>query len=320
MFLQMFWRPDVVMTVAPAFVCAPAGWLVAKLTGAKAWLHLQDFEVDVAFQMGMLKGQRLKNLVLGMERWMLKRFDVVSSISGRMLQRLRDKGVSNENIRLFPNWVDIDHVKTSAKPSDYREQLNIAPDAKVSLFSGTLGAKQGLMVIPDAAHRLAHRTDIVFVVCGEGAMKSQLVEAAKTLPNLLLLPLQPFERLGELLGLADVHLLTQSEDVEDLVLPSKLTGMLASGRAIIATCREGTEIAAVVSQCGIVVPPAHGEALAAAIERLADDRDQRDTMGTNARAYSETNLSREKVLGNLLAQLETITWAGPAELSEQYKG
>ncbi len=151
-------------------------------------------------------------------------------------------------------------------------------------------------------------------------MKSQLVEAAKTLPNLLLLPLQPFERLGELLGLADVHLLTQSEDVEDLVLPSKLTGMLASGRAIIATCREGTEIATVVSQCGIVVPPAHGAALAAAIERLADDRDQRDTMGTNARAYSETNLSREKVLGNLLAQLETITWAGSAELSEQYKG
>lgn len=319
MFLQMFWRPDVVMTVAPAFVCAPAGWLVAKLTGAKAWLHMQDFEVDVAFQMGMLKGRRLKNIVVSMERWMLKRFDVVSSISGRMLQRLRDKGVSNDNIRLFPNWVDIDHVKTSECPSSYREQLNIAPGTKVSLFSGTLGAKQGLMVIPDAAHRLAHRTDIVFVVCGEGAMKAQLVEAAKALPNLLLLPLQPFERLGELLGLADVHLLTQSEDVEDLVLPSKLTGMLASGRAIIATCREGTEIAAVVSQCGVVVPPAHGAALAAAIERLADDQDQRNTMGSNARAYSETNLSREKVLGNLLAQLEMTFWTEPAKLSGQFK-
>jgi len=55
-------------------------------------------------------------------------------------------------------------------------------------------------------------------------MKPQLEEAARQLPNLLLLPLQPFERLGFLLGLADMHLLPQSTEAEDLVLPSKLTG------------------------------------------------------------------------------------------------
>jgi colanic acid biosynthesis glycosyl transferase WcaI len=280
---------------------------------------LQDFEVDVAFQMGMLKGQFLKKVVLGMERWMLKRFDVVSSISGRMMQRLREKGVPNDNLRLFPNWVDTEHVKQSATPSSYRDELNIPLDAKVSLFSGTLGAKQGLMAIPDAAHRLAHRTDIVFVVCGEGAMKDQLVQAAKELPNLLMLPLQPFDRLGDLLGLADVHLLTQSEEVEDLVLPSKLTGMLASGRAVIATCREGTEIASVVSQCGVVVPPAQGAALAEAIERLVDDHEGRMQLGANARAYSEVNLSRDKVLGNLVTHMELILWAKPVQLSEQMR-
>ena len=314
MFMQMFWRPDVVMTVAPAFVCAPAGWLVAKLCRAKAWLHLQDFEVDVAFQMGLLKGNTLKRVVLGMEHWMLQRFDVVSSISERMMQKLAGKGVSKRKLRLFPNWVDIEHVKSHSAPSSYREELNIAPGAKVSLFSGTLGAKQGLMVIPDAAHRLAHRTDIVFVVCGEGAMKAQLVEAAKTLPNLLLLPLQPFERLGDLLGLADVHLLTQSEEVEDLVLPSKLTGMLASGRAVIATCREGTEIAAVVSKCGVIVPPAEGAALAAAIERLVDDNEERKLMGANGRTYSEVHLSRDRVLGNLVTHMENMLWKEPLQL------
>jgi len=50
--LAVLWRPDVVMTVAPFFLCAPAGWLTARLSGARAWLHMQDFEVDVAFQMG----------------------------------------------------------------------------------------------------------------------------------------------------------------------------------------------------------------------------------------------------------------------------
>ena len=93
MLWQVFWRADVVMTVAPFFLCAPAGWLTARLSGASAWLHIQDFEVDVAFQMGLLKGRVLQNLALGIERWMLRRFDVVSSISGRMLDRLRQKGV-----------------------------------------------------------------------------------------------------------------------------------------------------------------------------------------------------------------------------------
>ena len=62
-------------------------------------------------------------------------------------------------------------------------------------------------------------------------------------------------RLGELLGLADIHLLPQCPQAEDLVLPSKLTGMLSSGRPIVATCHEGTEMAHVVSKCGVVVPP-----------------------------------------------------------------
>lgn len=300
MLRQVLWRPDMVMTVAPAFVCAPTGWLTARLSGAKAWLHIQDFEVDVAFQMGLLKGKALQRLVLGLERWMLRRFDVVSSISNRMVERLQEKQVLAEKIRFFPNWVDIGHVSPLAKPSTYRAELGIAPETKVALFSGTLGGKQGLMVIPDAARRLAHRSDVVFVVCGDGVMKPQLEAAAAELPNLVLLPLQPFERLGELLGLADMHLLPQSPEAEDLVLPSKLSGMLASGRPVIATCREGTEIAAVVSQCGLVVPPEEGAGLAAAIEQLADDNKLRVSMGEMARRYAEENLARDAVLGRLL--------------------
>jgi colanic acid biosynthesis glycosyl transferase WcaI len=303
MLWQILWRPAVVMTVAPAMVCAPAGWLVARLCGGKAWLHIQDFEVDVAFQMGLLKGKKLQGLVRGMERWLLRRFDVVSSISGSMVERLRHKGVLPEKTFFFPNWVDIGHVAPLTTPSPYRVELGLAPGTKVALFSGTLGGKQGLMVIPDAARRLAHRPDIVFVVCGDGAMKPQLEEAAGQLPNLLLLPLQPFERLGCLLGLADMHLLPQSPEAEDLVLPSKLTGMLASGRPVIATCRAGTEIATVVSECGLVVPPGDGAALAAAIEQLADDSAQRTLLGQQARGYAEENLARDAVLGRLLKQM-----------------
>lgn len=303
MLWQVLWRPNVVMTVAPALVCAPSGWLVARLSGAKAWLHIQDFEVDVAFQMGLLKGRWLQGFVLGAERWLLRRFDSVSSISGRMLDRLRQKGVIEDRVRFFPNWVDIAHVYPLDEPSDYREELGIKPDTKVVLFSGTLGGKQGLMVIPDAALRLAHRKDVIFVVCGDGVMKPQLEAASTGLANIRFLPLQPFERLGQLLGLADIHLLPQSPEAADLVLPSKLSGMLASGRPVIATCQDGTEIARVVSHCGLVVPPEDGVALAVAIERLADDDEVRHRLGMLARRYAEENLARDAVLGRVRDQL-----------------
>lgn len=306
MLRQVLWRPHVVLTVAPAFVCAPVGWLTARLSGGRAWLHVQDFEVDVAFKMGLLKGGVSRSFVRWIESKIFRRFDAVSSISARMLDHLALKGVKPGRVRFFPNWVDIDAVRPIKGLSAYRAELGIANDAVVALFSGTMGNKQGLMVIPEAARRLAGRGDIVFVICGDGVMKPQIESACAELGNVRLLPLQPVERLGELLGLADIHLLPQSPEAEDLVLPSKLSGMLSSGRPVVATCHQGTEIANVVSQCGVVVPPEDAAALAQAVSELADQPAARRDLGHKARRYAEDNLARDSVLGRLVNQFADL--------------
>lgn len=304
MLAQIGWRPQIVLTVAPAFLCAPVGWFTARMSGAKAWLHLQDFEIDVAFRLSLLKGRRLQRLILRLERWMLRRFDSVSSISHRMVESLVSKGVAPTRTRFFPNWVDIARIAPRAGGHAYRELLGIRSDAKVVLFSGTLSRKQGLTVIPEAARRLMHRQDIVFVVCGEGVMKPQLELAAAELPNMRILPLQPAERLGELLSMADMHLLPQSPGAADLVLPSKLTGMLASGRPIIATSEPLTEIARTVSCCGLVVPPEDAAAVAQAVMQLADDAQSRVELGLQARNWAESQLERHSVLSRIFGVAE----------------
>jgi len=139
---QTFWRPDLVLTVAPAFVCAPAALLTARLAHAKSWLHLQDFEIDVAFGLGLLKGEFLQRIVLRMERLDLQRFDTVSTISGRMIERLLRKGVAPERTRYFPNWVNISRTRHGAVRGGYRAELGIPRDAVVALFSGTLGGNK----------------------------------------------------------------------------------------------------------------------------------------------------------------------------------
>jgi len=306
MLWQIFWRPAVVLTVAPAVACAPSGWLTSRLSGAKAWLHIQDFEVDVAFRMGLLKGCMAQRAVLWLESRLLRRFDVVSTISHNMLKRLDDKHVKPERQRFFPNWANVNAVKPLTAPSTYRAELGI-PDAQiVALFSGTWGSKQGLMLLPQVANLLAHRADITFVIAGDGVMRPDIEAACAKLSNVILLPLQPIERLGELLGLADIHLLPQSPEAEDLVLPSKLTGMLSSGRPVIATCREGTEIARVVQTCGLVVPPDSPQAMADAVENLADHPQGRIKMGTEARRFADDNLAQDTILRQLVSDFEAL--------------
>lgn len=301
------WRPHVVITVAPALLCAPAGWLAARLAGGKAWLHVQDFEVDVAFRMGLLRGTMARRLVLAAERALLRRFDRVSSISRRMQERLVEKGVAPERVRSLPNWVDAAALRPLGRASTYRAELGIADDAVVALFSGTLGAKQALHLIPEAARLLAHRPQIVFVVCGDGVMKPELEQQCAGLPNMRLLPLQPAERLPELLGLADIHLLTQSPEAEDLVLPSKLAGRLASGRPVVATVRSGTEIGALIMDCGCVVAPGDAVALAGAVETLAGDAERRHAMGASARRVAELQMGSDAVFSELDQELHRLT-------------
>lgn len=296
---QVLWRPDVVVTIAPAFVCAPMGWLAARLSGGQAWLHLQDFEVDLAFSMGLLKNRLMQRVVLRFERLLLRRFDQVSSISARMLELLHRKGVAPGRTRYFPNWVDVSRITPELHGARFRAELRIAEQAIVVLFSGSMGGKQGLMAIPQVARMLAGRADIVFVVSGDGVMKPAIEAAAASLPNVRFLPLQPLERLGELLCLADIHLLPQNADATDLVLPSKLSGMLSSGRPVITLARTGTELESVVSTCGLVVPPDDPSALAAAIVKLADDPVLRLALGARARAYAQTHFDIGRVLARI---------------------
>ena len=89
---------------------------------------------------------------------------------------------------------------------------------------------------------------------------------------------------------ADIHLLPQRADAADLVMPSKLNGILASGRPVVATARAGTEVANVVAGCGVVVACDDAAAFTDAVLALADDAPRRETLGRAARAYAEANL------------------------------
>lgn len=304
---QLSFKPDVLWTVAPAFFCAPAALAFSSLRGCPCWLHVQDYELDAAFGLGLLKGKWLQDMAGAAERLLLRRFDHISSISERMLEVAKDKGVCTRKIVFFPNWVDVDAIRPMVMPSPMRAELGISPRRIVALYSGNMGTKQGLGILSDAARVCAeHGADIDFVFCGNGAGRTGLEKACAGLGNVRFLDLQPEERLNHLLGMTDIHLLPQRADAADLVMPSKLTGMLSSGRPVVASAGQNTALAAVTRECGMVAEPGSASAFAQAIIALASDQALRHALGRSARSYAETNLAKDAVLARFETQLASL--------------
>ena len=299
-------RPDIVLTVAPSLVSAPVAWLAARLGRARSWLHIQDFEVEAAFATGLIDStSRIARIASAFERRVIRLFDRVSSISPEMCARLETMGVPAANVVEFRNWAGIIPVAEAGPPSPYRLEWDIRTP-HVALYSGNIANKQGIEIVLEAAALLRTRRDLTFVICGEGPNLARLRDAATGLPNLQFRPLQPVERLPELLQLATVHLLPQKADAADLVLPSKLTNMLASGRPVVATAVSGTGLAREIEGCGIATTPDDAQAFAAAIERLVDDPALWAACAEQASERAQTRWEKTRTIAEVAAAMARL--------------
>jgi colanic acid biosynthesis glycosyl transferase WcaI len=297
-------RPDLIWAVEPTAFAAPTALLAARLCGARACLHVQDLEAEAVCRLGTIKAPCLRRVLHRAYGWLVRRFDLVSTICVRMQARLRECGVAEERLCLFPNWVDTEAILPVEGPSILRREWGCADTEVVALYAGSMGDKQGLEMLVGVAERLRTHSHIRMVVCGAGAARPRLERRLAGRANVILLPLQPEGRLNALLNAADIHLLPQRAEAETFALPSKLAGILASGRPLIAQA-EGGELAAATRRCGILVAPGDAGAMATAIIELAADAVRRRRLGQIARQLAEEHLDRQAILARYEQRL---TW------------
>jgi colanic acid biosynthesis glycosyl transferase WcaI len=304
---QKKWKPEIIISIAPSLFSAFPAQTLAKLTGAKTWLHVQDFELDAAFDLGLLQRKALiYKIATCIEKRLFKQFDRVSTISQRMLERLHQKSVANEKTVLFPNWIDSNLIMPLTQPNNLRKEWGILDGQVVVLYSGNMGRKQGLETLVEAARLLTDMHEIVFILCGEGVACSELEESSQGLLNIRFYPLQPMEKLNELLNLADIHILPQRVDAADLVMPSKLSGMLASGKVVVATASPTSELGSIVSEVGILSPPEDPMKLSENILALAANSAKRVNLGVKGRNWVVSHWEKRTVLQEFEARLRSM--------------
>lgn len=293
------WRPDAIILVVPTMLCTPQAALFARLTGALSVLHVQDFEFDALFGLGMARGRRIQRALAFIERFFLRRFDLVSTISTGMLARAKAKGVAGGRLRLFPNWSDVERFEQAAPDSALLRRLGVAVGHRVVLYSGNLGEKQGLDGILDSAENFTGSSQITFLIVGDGAGRQRLIEAARSraLTNVVFAPLQPAELFPALLASADCHLIVQRRGVADAVMPSKLTNILAAGGNAVITAEPDTSLGQLCADypgIATLVAPESAAELSRGI-RAALALPRRNSVAIE---YAKRFLSKERILSD----------------------
>ncbi|MBC1238568.1 glycosyltransferase family 4 protein [Nostoc sp. 2RC] len=293
-------RPDaIILTVPPLLGILPAT-IFSYLYNCPLILNVQDILPEAAVRVGLLKNKWMIRTLAALEKLAYQTAHKISVIADGFSENLVNKGVPVNKIVCIPNWVNINFIRPLPKHENSWRATHQLDDKFVVLYSGNIALTQGLETVIEAAICLRHLKDIVFVIVGESRALHRLQQYCllKGADNVLLLPLQPREKLPEMLAASDVGLIVQKHNVISFNMPSKIPLLLASGRPIVGSVpASGTAARAIaLSGGGIIVEPESPHALADAVQNLYTNPTLAAKLGQLGRQFAEANYSLEQAL------------------------
>ena len=231
---------DLVICIVPFTLSVLTAYLMARRNKAKLWVHVQDFEFDLAVQSGLLHtsfiGKVFKTVVFKFEEFLLKKADILSSISFNMIEKSKEK-TKLESVYYFPNWISSKNIN----PNTAKQHPFINKEKFTLLYSGNIGEKQDWTLFEALCQQLFFE-NVEIVIVGNGAYAEKLKNRLAKFDFITFYEPIPYEDLNDLLCSADLHFLFQKTDVLDTVMPSKILGMMASGKPSIITGNKHSEV------------------------------------------------------------------------------
>jgi glycosyltransferase involved in cell wall biosynthesis len=248
---------------------------------------------------GRLIGSRFER----MERDLLRESDAVLAVSEDYIPFLTNWDIPGAIITVQENWAPLEEVPPQPKSNSWSRSHDL-DRVPVLLYSGTLGRKHDPSLLVALADGLP---DARVVVVSEGTGTERLRGPTRSMPNLTLLPLQPIDRLPEVLGSADVLLAILDPEATVFSVPSKVLTYLAAGRPILAAIPAANLAARAIQSAGagLVVDPMNADAFVVAARAMISDPAGRETMGQAAREHAE----REFSIGPIADRFESVLLA-----------
>jgi colanic acid biosynthesis glycosyl transferase WcaI len=302
-------RPELVLCMTDPPMIGDVALLVARRFRVPLVVISEDVFPEIAIKLRRLENPLLVGVLRRLIHLYLARADRIVAIGDTMKSRLEEKGVAPERIRVIPNWVDTSRVSPKPRDNDWARSQELA-GRFVVMHSGNVGHAQNLDSLVRATTFLRDLDDLVVVVIGFGARYNEIVGLAELLEadKVRFLPYQARSVLPLSLSAADVHYVGLVAGLSGYVVPSRLYGILATARPVIAAADPESETARVVSTagCGVVVPPGRPELVAAAIRDAHDGRYDLPEMGRRGREYVVTEADRAVALSRYRSVLREL--------------
>lgn len=289
-------RADVVLVFSPPL---PLPWLVCMVGRVRRMpvvVNIQDLFPRQAVELGMLTNPVLIRMFEAMERQMHRLATAVTVHSSGNKQHVIEHGGQPERVHVVYNWVNTERIRPDGRDNEFARQHGLMGRFVVS-YAGTMGWAQDMGTIVAGAARLRDRSDILFLLVGDGVEKekAQARSAELGLNNVVWLPMQPWSVYPQILAASDVSLINLHPELRTPVVPSKLLSIMAAARPVVASLPPESDARQIIAEagCGLCVGAGDGEALADAIVKLYSDRALVGDMGQRGRAYVEAHFSRE---------------------------
>ncbi len=294
---------DVVITVVPPMPLGLLSVLYKKMKKAKFVYHIQDLQIEAARDLQLIKSKVAIRTLFRIEKFIIRNADTVSSISKGMIKKIKEK-TGDKDVVFFPNWADLKFFYPLKNKAELKREFGFSSDDTIILYSGSIGEKQGLEAILKAAN-VYKESSVKFLICGSGPYQEKLQQMAneKDLANVVFIPLQPHDKFNKFLNMADAHLIIQKANTSDLVMPSKLTTILAVGGLAVVTANPHSSLYNMISehQMGILAEAETDDALVKAI--FVAIQNDNSCIRQNARRYAEEYLSIDSVMHRYVADL-----------------
>jgi colanic acid biosynthesis glycosyl transferase WcaI len=284
----LFQRCDVVLAMTDPPFEGIVGAIVAMLKGKPYVYNIRDMYPDMAVGGSIVGPGLLARVWERLHRRALRRATRVIVLGEDMRARIMAKGINSAGIEIVRDGADIPLPNAPPPPLDDEIIRAIRGDFKfVLLHAGNLGFYGAWETLITAMHKLeADGVGLVFV--GEGAQRGHVEVLARNAKNVRFLPFFPASKIPSVLAAPDAHVITVKRGLEGVVVPSKMYGILAAGKPIIAVAPEETDAASLGAKFGFAVSadPDDPERIAAATRSLVMDNEKVEAMGRAARAVA----------------------------------
>jgi glycosyltransferase involved in cell wall biosynthesis len=280
-------RPDLAVALTDPPVIGLAAYLASRRFRVPLVISYRDIFPEAGRLLEDFRSPIVDGILQRVNCFLVRRADRVIALGETMRRRLIEgKGADPARTVVIPDWADCQEITPGPKENPFSKTHGLV-DKFVVMHSGNMGLSQGLETLLRAAQRLGDYSDLQFIFVGDGVKRSAIEQQAKELglSNVRFLPHQPKENLRDSFASADCFIISLKPGLAGTIVPSKLYGILASGRPYVAAVEEGCEAATITRRydCGLLAEPGNPEDLAQKILTVYHNRALGQRLGTNGR-------------------------------------